>query len=94
MNSTRTLPRTAGVLACEFWRRLAASPHCRGADAPGLGARPSGRRDVPTPARALNTPSAPSPPPFPTATQPLTICEPPTPPTPLRPKGRAPAPLR
>ena len=37
MNPTRaTLPRTAGVPACEFWRRLAASPHCRGEDTPQL----------------------------------------------------------
>ena len=48
MNSTRTLPRTAGVLACEFWRRLAASPHCRGADAPQLaGADACGTSDSP-----------------------------------------------
>ena len=36
MNATATLPGTAGVLACEFWRRLAASAHCWGEDAPQL----------------------------------------------------------
>ena len=59
MKPTRTLPRTAGVLACEFWRRLAASPNRRGEDAPAPGARPSGRFSVQPPASARITTTSP-----------------------------------
>ena len=91
MNPTAPLPRTAGVPACEFWRRLAASPNRRGADALAPGARPSGRFTVHPPASSRITPTSPDRLPLlnPPRTQPG-IRPIPASSTPKRPEARAP----